>query len=362
VSRPSRIPVLIFDDDPRVIEDFRIVLDPPRGLGGGPDPMGIAFEAELIGSNSARGRFPEVDLTVERNGPAAVEAGRRAAARGQAFRIAFIDIGVPPEYWGLDTAAALRALDPKLHIVLTISEPGPSPLDLSERIAPADLLSLLRKPLHAPEIEQLILSAETRHLRETSEKLARSQACDIAAAAMRDLPIGLIVAEADRRIVVSTGAVSSIFPEYRGGLVPGTYLPEGLAWITQPNGMGPQTQETQRSNAVRELRLGDGRCVVAASARSADGGGMSLFLDVTDQRREAALRERHAQAVRLAENLTAFRRGVNVLLREYARPRGRAAANSRLNAGAGDRPFADQLQDLIAQFDVAVAAPVESDS
>jgi len=352
----GKIPVLIFDDDPRSVEDFRIVLGLPREHADDSDPMGVAFEAELIGSSSGRGRFPEVDLTFEKNSQTVIEAARQAIERGQAFRIAFIDIGVPPGYWGLDIAATLRALDAKLHIVLTISEPGPSPVDLCERIGPADLLSLLRKPLHAPEIEQLILSAEARHARKTSDDLARAQTRDIAAKALRDLPIGLIVAEQDRRIVVATGAVSSIFPEYRGRLVPGTYLPEDLAWLTQPLDASPQENE---SRTVRELRLNDGRFLVAASARSPDGGGMGLFVDVTDQKREESRRERHAQASLLDQSLTAFRHGVNELLNEYANPLGDTAQDPRASSGTGERTFADQVQDLIEQLNMSVAAPAE---
>ncbi len=176
MPRLSGIPVLVLDGDPSVIEDFAIVLGQSREAGDESNPMGGAFETELLGSSSARGRFPEVELSAGKDGPMTVEAGRRAVERGQPYRIAFIDIGLPPGHWGLDIAAALRALDPKLHIVLTISEPGPRPFDICEQVAPADRLSLLHKPLRAPEIEQLILAAEARHARESADELARSQA------------------------------------------------------------------------------------------------------------------------------------------------------------------------------------------
>lgn len=361
MSRSSRIPVLVFDGDPWVIEDFRIVLDPPHPTGENPGSMGIAFEAGLLGSRPARDRFPDVELTFERNGHATIEAVRQAVERGQSFRVAFIDIGVPPGNWGLDIAATLRALDPKLHIVLTIAEPGPRPVDICERIPPADRLSLLHKPARAHEIEQLVLAAATRYARERADELTRAQARDIAAKALTELPLGLIVAEQDRRIVVATGAVSIIFPEYRGGLVPGAYLPERLSWITGSRSVGPGAWETQSSGVVRELRLDDGRCVVAASAPSSDGGGISLFLDVTDQKRQEIQQGRHAQAVQLAKKLTAFRNGVNALLRENARPRGRAAPSSRAKFGTGDRSLAKHLQELIRTLDAAIVAPVESD-
>lgn len=355
---PKKIPVLIFDEDPNAIEDFKIVLDPSQDIGDGYNPMGAAFEAALIGSCSVRGRFPKLDLAVKRNGHEAIEATRHAIECGQPFRIAFIDIGVAPGHWGLDIAAALRALDSKLHIVLTLSEPGPCSLDLCERIAPADLLSLLRKPLHAPEIEQFILSAEARHVRETSDEAVRSQARDVAAEALRDLPIALIVAERDRRIVVATGAVTRIFPEYRGGLVPGTYLPEALAWIARPE----DAEETDRSHDVRELCLGDGRWLVAAAGPTPGGGGMGLFLDVSDQKREQARRELKARTALLAESLTAFRRGVSALLRESARPRGGRASDSNGKSATGVEGFAGRLQGLIAQLDTALVPAGERDS
>ncbi len=324
--------------------------------------MGAAFEAALIGSSSIRGRFPKLDLAFKRSGHAAIEAARHAIECGQPFRIAFIDIGVAPGHWGLDIAAALRALDSKLHIVLSLSEPGPCPLDLCERIAPADLLSLLRKPLHAPEIEQFILSAEARHVRETADRAVRSQARDVAAKALRDLPIALIVAERDRRIVVATGAVSRIFPEYRGGLVPGTYLPESLAWIARPEGAYRKAEETDRFHDVRELCLGNERWLIAATGPTAGGGGMGLFLDVSDQKREQARRELKARTALLSESLTAFRRGVSALLRESARPGRGTASDSNGKPATGGEDFAGQLQGLIAQLDAALVPAGVSNS
>ena len=228
MSGRNKVPVLVFDSDPWVIEDFRMILDPPPRNGDGLRSNGSDFEAEIYGSISARRDFPEVGLTVETESGAAVEAARRAIERGQPFDVAFVDIGTPPGNWGLDVAETIRALDPELPIALLVAQGDLNPVDLCKRIPPCDRLNLLFKPIQAPTIQQLVLAADARRASDRAHALMRAKPRAVATELLSECAIGLIVADRDKRIATATKAVFSLFPELAGELGPGAKLPDDL--------------------------------------------------------------------------------------------------------------------------------------
>ena len=160
------IPVLLCEADPVTAEDFRIVFAKPGdGKGLSEDQ---SLEASLMRALLEGTADPEVDLQVCRDGPAALVAFREAREKRCPFQVAFVDLGPPPDYWGLDTAEEMRALDPTLHIVLMVSRLEAEPGALFARVPPADRLSVCCKPLHGFEIDHLVSAAAARQRRETA--------------------------------------------------------------------------------------------------------------------------------------------------------------------------------------------------
>ena len=162
MSAASTIPVLVYGAEAAAIEDFLILFGLGREEPSIFDGLGPAFEAELYQSIYGDADFPAVELTAVGDGRAAVEAVGHAVATGRPFQAAFIDLGAPPSNWGLDVAAAVRDLDPYLHIVLIATRCDLSAAAISARIPPADRLCLLSKPFQPLEVQHQILAAQTR--------------------------------------------------------------------------------------------------------------------------------------------------------------------------------------------------------
>jgi hypothetical protein len=160
------VPVLLCDADPVTVEDFRIVFAwPQEGEGLDEDQ---SLEASLMRILAEGTSHLAVDLKVCQDGTASLAAIRQAREERRPFQVAFVDLGPHPEYWGLDTAEEMRALDPALHIVLTVSRLESEPSALFARVPPADRLSVCCKPLHGFEIQHLVSAAVARRRRESS--------------------------------------------------------------------------------------------------------------------------------------------------------------------------------------------------
>ncbi len=160
------VPVLLCEADPVTVEDFRIVFAKPGDAKGLDEDQSL--ESALMRTLAEGAADPEVDLHVCRDGPVAVAAVREAREERRPFQVAFLDLGSPPDYWGLDTAEEMRVLDPALHIVLTVSRIETEPGALFARVLPADRLSVCCKPLHGFEIAHLVTAAVARRRRESA--------------------------------------------------------------------------------------------------------------------------------------------------------------------------------------------------
>ena len=158
----SRFPVLAYGAEAAAIEDLRILFGSGQEEPGLFDGLGPAFEADLYRSIYGDADFPAVELTTVSDDRAAVEAVGRALADGRPFQAAFIDLGSPPGNWGLDVAAAIRDLDPYLHIVLIATRCDLAPAAICARIPPADRLCVLSKPFQPLEVQHQVLAAEAR--------------------------------------------------------------------------------------------------------------------------------------------------------------------------------------------------------
>lgn len=181
-SAPMR--VLVVDDEPRIVEDYRYVLGqaPKRRT----DKLFSELEEDLFGSTPKHRMFPDIDLSTFQEGSMAVEAVREAMKIGEPFALAFIDMRMPLGISGLETSEQIRELDPYCQIVIVTAYSDVHPYDITERVPPADRLSFLLKPFHAYEIQQLAvsLSAKWRSTRRVSQNYENVAEPDLPPAAV----------------------------------------------------------------------------------------------------------------------------------------------------------------------------------
>lgn len=153
-----RLSILVADDDPGVIADYRAILCAPRSSSPADfrDPSG--FEDDLFRVALAHERFPEVDLSVATRPEEAVQAVKRRADAGERYTMAFIGVELRDGDRGLAAAETIRAMDPDMPIALVAARCGMHPLDVYDRIPPTARIAILVKPFHAVEVQNLALS------------------------------------------------------------------------------------------------------------------------------------------------------------------------------------------------------------
>ena len=160
MAGPYTIRTLLVDDEPCLIDDYRSILSPPAESRN--ERLFARLEIDLFGSGIRHMRFPEIDLVALHQGREAVDAVRVANDEDRPFTVAFIDLYLAPGLDGIQTAARIRALDPDIYIVLVSAHSNVHPVEMSERVPPADQLYFVRKPFHGHEIQQLVLALSAR--------------------------------------------------------------------------------------------------------------------------------------------------------------------------------------------------------
>ena len=204
-SGPVR--VLVIDDEPNVLAAYRELL--PRLA------VAASREADLLRARLFNKPAPQseeathFEVHTEEQAEAGVEAVRSRLASGRGFDLVFLDMRMPPGRDGAWAAAAMRALDPQLDIVIATAYSDIDPADLSARIPPAEKLFYLQKPFHAHEVRQLAVALG---------KKARAEA-HLRRLAYFDLLTGLGNREFAREQVASALATSQSLGHKLGVLV-----------------------------------------------------------------------------------------------------------------------------------------------
>jgi len=162
--------LLAVDDEPSVLEAYRLVLSPPQA--GSERGAALAeLEARLFGETPQASLATPYDLALCGQADEAVAAVSQALADGRPFAVAFLDVRMPPGPDGVKAAELIRAADRDIQIVIVTGYSDVDPQEIARRVPPMDRLLYLQKPLHAHELRQLAaaLTAKWR-----AERLARA--------------------------------------------------------------------------------------------------------------------------------------------------------------------------------------------
>lgn len=315
MAGPYAIRILVVDGDTNLLDDYQRILAPPAEARG--DGLFAQFESDLIGAAVAHKRFPEIDVVAVTQGHEAVDAVRAALDEGRPFAVAFIDLYLARGFDGLRTAEQIRALDPDVHVVLVSARPEVHPVEMSERVPPADQLFFVSKPFHATEIQQLVLALAARWRGERWQfGGGRSRAGGLPEVLDR-LPAGALVFDRRDRLLAANDAMGELFPELAELFVAGTsyeeiqrgaaerLLPENTlmrvdAWLAE------RMEWHLRSGGAIEQRLRGARWVLLVEEVSASGETICLYYDVTELKRREASRATAAHMTQMAQSFAAL--------------------------------------------------------
>lgn len=103
----------------------------------------------------------------------AVAMVQQALREGDPYRVAFIDIRMPPGIDGKETAKRIRAIDPEINLVIVTGYSDYSPIEISRAAGPIDKIFYITKPFEVNEISQTARALCRRW--QVDAELARTQ-------------------------------------------------------------------------------------------------------------------------------------------------------------------------------------------
>ena len=315
MAGPYAIRALVVDDDMSLLDDYKRILIPVAETRD--DSLFARLESDLIGAAVGHKRFPEIDVVAVAQGHSAIDAGRAAIDQGRPFAVAFVDLYLARGLDGLGTAEQIRALDPDIYVVLVAAKAEIHPVEMSERVPPADQLFFVSKPFHAAEIQQLVLALAARWRGERWQFGGGRSRTGGLPEVLDRLPAGALVFDRRDRLLATNDAMGDLFPEIAELFVAGTsyeeiqrgaaerLLPENTlmrvdAWLAE------RMEWHSRSGGAVEQRLRGARWVLLVEEASASGETFCLYYDITNLKRREASRATAAHMTQMAQSFAAL--------------------------------------------------------
>ena len=166
------IRVLAVDDEPGIRDAYREILQAEVAA-----PRNAALSdmrARLFGTGKAvspAATREAVDLVCCSGAEEAVEAVRLANEEGRPFALVLLDMRMPPGPDGLWAATRIRAMDPRIDLIIVTAYSDIDPEEITQRVPPAGSLFYLQKPFHAHEVRQLVSALGRR--RQAEDRIRR---------------------------------------------------------------------------------------------------------------------------------------------------------------------------------------------
>lgn len=261
---PSNRRILVVDDNRAIHDDFRKILDGHRAGNGALE----AAEAALFGDTTPAPAATTFEIDSAFQGREGLERVQQAAAAGQPYAVAFVDVRMPPGWDGIETTLRLWQVDPDLQIVICTAYSDYSWEEMSARVGPSDRLVILKKPFDNIEVAQLAqaLTSKWQLARQACrkanglEEMIRERTAELTAsnekllneiiehksaeAALRksearyrelvnNLGEGVVFADAENHFTFANPAAESIFGVWPGQLI-GKKLGDFLAEQDRP--------------------------------------------------------------------------------------------------------------------------------
>jgi diguanylate cyclase (GGDEF)-like protein len=199
-NQPRRI--LIIDDNDAIHSDFRKTLGGDAASSSASASKLAGAKAALFGDTTAAASapaLPKFELESAMQGEEGLAKLQAAARDGRPFRVAFVDMRMPPGWDGVQTIQRLWEVDPNVQVVICTAYADHSWEEISEKLGLSDRLLILKKPFDPVEVSQLATSlSEKWALKQKAqlrmdelESLVEQRTADLAHAAVHDKLTGL---------------------------------------------------------------------------------------------------------------------------------------------------------------------------
>jgi two-component system, sensor histidine kinase and response regulator len=150
-STPEKnLRILIVDDNRAIHGDFVKILADERNVDKARD-----IESALFGVTSESRKTIRFELDSAYQGKEGFEMVQRAFAEGRPYAMAFMDVGMPPGWDGIETTEKIWSVDPEMQIVICTAYSDYSWDQMSEKLGQSDKLVILKKPFDNIEALQL---------------------------------------------------------------------------------------------------------------------------------------------------------------------------------------------------------------
>jgi diguanylate cyclase (GGDEF)-like protein len=157
-TTPQPIRILVADDEASILDSYRMILGNVKQAVN--SEIGD-LKAKLFGGKSTKAipsDEPEFETVYTNGAEAAVAAVRESRDNDKRFAVAFLDMRMPPGHDGAWAAAEIRALDPRVDIVISTAYSDVDPAELSRNVPPVGKMFYVQKPFHPHEVRQLAVA------------------------------------------------------------------------------------------------------------------------------------------------------------------------------------------------------------
>lgn len=148
---PSHSPrVLIVDDDRNIHTDYASCLRDTRR----DSQRLVELRGQLFGWKFGQESNESMTFQIVHayTGLEGIESVRTSVESGERFALAFVDMRMPPGLNGVETIAAIWAIDAEIQIVLSTAYSDFTWVEVMEGLGRTDGLHLLRKPFHHSQV------------------------------------------------------------------------------------------------------------------------------------------------------------------------------------------------------------------
>jgi len=197
-TQTRRRRILVIDDSEAIHADFKKLLevqDRPASL--------AAAEAALFGAkqpaSGAAAAQPRFEVDSALSGELGLQRIQEALKAGDPYRVAFVDMRMPPGWDGLETIKRIWEVDHDIQVVICTAYSDYSLDQITQQLGYSDRLLLLKKPFDSAEVLQLAtalsekwgLKRDAAITMEQLKLMVREQTAEIEHAALHDRLTGL---------------------------------------------------------------------------------------------------------------------------------------------------------------------------
>jgi diguanylate cyclase (GGDEF)-like protein len=189
--------ILVIDDNDAIHADFRKTLVREEVVSTSLSVAKAALFADSAPVDTVA--MPKFEIQSAMQGEEGLSKVEKAVAEGRPYRVAFVDMRMPPGWDGVQTIQHLWEADPNMQVVICTAYSDYSWEEISKKLGLTDRLLILKKPFDPLEITQIATSLSEKWAlkqkaslkAEELEKIVAERTAELVHAALHDKLTGL---------------------------------------------------------------------------------------------------------------------------------------------------------------------------